>query len=61
MCTNEVEVEVQKDPGFEPACTDEESDEDDDDDEIVDGNNSETEPPITDAWELEVPNNISSP
>ena len=57
----EVEVEVQKDPDFEPAHTDEESDEDDDDDETIDGNNSETEPPLTDAWELEVPNNISSP
>ena len=55
----EEEVEVEKDPDFEPARTDEESD--DDDDETVDGNNSETEPTLTDAWEVEVPHNIWSP
>ena len=57
----EEEVEAEKDPNFEPARTNEESDEDDDDDETVDGNNSDTEPTPTDAWEVEVPNNIWSP
>ena len=40
-----------------------ESDEDDndDEDEDEDGNNSETEPTLTDAWEVEEPNNIWSP
>ena len=46
-------------PDFELARTYEESDEDDD--ETVDGNNSETEPPLTYVWELEARNNISSP
>ena len=55
----EEQIEVEKDPDFEPARTDEESDEDDDEDE--DGNNSETEPTPIDAPEVEVPNNIWSP
>ena len=43
----ENESEVEQDPDFDPAHTGEENGEDDDDDETVDGNNSETEPPLT--------------
>ena len=55
----EEQIEVEKDPDFEPARTDVESDEDDD--ETVDGKNLKTEPTLTDAWEVEVPDNIWSP